>query len=101
MFKNYTIHNDKDDSFYIINEDTGEQLSFESDYHVLEYSTNNTGEEKGEPASLYVAVSNVEFFDEEGMKVNDVLKKTKLFKWVIEVMEVYFQDDADQEIEDA
>jgi len=100
MIKNFSVHNDKDNSFYVINEDTGEQFSFESDYHILEYSTNDTNEEKGSPALFYTDVSNVEFFDEEGMKVGEIKENTVLHKRLVNIMEDYFRDDANEEFND-
>ena len=101
MIEKYSVHHNKDDSFYIISEDTGEQFSFESAYHILEYSTNDTREQQGNEALFYVDVNNVEFFDEEGMMVGMINENSKRYNWIIRVMEDYFREDANEEFKDS
>ena len=100
MIENYTLNHEKDNNFYIINEDTGEQYSYVSEFNVLEYAKLASYDEESNPAEFDTEVWGIEYFDNEGMKVGDINPNHKLGRWIKEVMEGYFQEEADEMGED-
>ena len=90
----HELNHYKDDSYYIIDLDSGESYSFEAYYHVLKESEPPSWEYEGSPAEYNVSISDVELFDSEGMSVGNITSKI-ILKQINDIMYPYFKDDAD------
>ena len=97
---NFEINHQKDDSYYIIDLDSGISYTFEAYLKVRKESTPATREEPGEAAEYDTWLTKIEMFDDESMSLGFVKSKI-LTKQLHLIMHNYFKEDADEYHEEA